>query len=106
MGNRIRKVNEFLREEVSKVISENLDRDDFVTVTAVETTEDLRHATIWVSIFSGEEKAFEDLLSIRHEIQKEINRKLTMKFVPKLEFKIDHSQQAVTRIEELLREDL
>lgn len=102
MSQRIRKVNELLREEVSKAISENLDRDDFVTVTAVETTEDLKHATVWVSILSDEGKTFEDLLSIQPEIQRRINEKLFMKFVPKLEFKIDHSQEAVARIEELL----
>lgn len=105
MSNRIRKVNELLREEVSKIISEKLDRDDFVTVTAVETTEDLKHAVIWVSILSEEEKTFKDLLSVRPEIQRGINEKLFMKFVPKLEFKIDHSQAAVAKIEELLKED-
>lgn len=105
MSNRIRKVNELLREEVSRSISENLDRDDFVTVTAVETTEDLKHATIWISILTEEEKGFEDLLAIQSEVQKDINKKLFMKFVPKLEFKIDHSQEEVERIEKLLRED-
>lgn len=105
MGDRIRKINELLREEVSLSIAENIGKEDFITVTAVETTDDLKHAVVWVSIMGDEEKAMNDLLLKKSVIQHEVTSKMATRYTPKLEFKIDHSQEYVAKIEELLDED-
>ena len=51
-GDRMRRVNEALREVLSSRIAEGLKdpRIGFVTVTAVETSPDLRHARVFVSV--------------------------------------------------------
>ena len=48
----MRRVNEALREVLSSRIAEGLKdpRIGFVTVTAVETSPDLRHARVFVSV--------------------------------------------------------
>lgn len=108
MSNRIRKVNELVRERVSESISRNISKDFFVTVTAVETSRDMKHSTIWVSIV-GNEKAEKNLIKElkekRKEIQKEVVSEMVSKYTPILEFKIDHSGEYAQRIQELLNEN-
>lgn len=103
MSDRIRKINELLREEVSVSIAENIGKEDFITVTAVETTDDLKRAIVWVSVMGDEEKAMADIMSKKSVIQHEVTSKMATKYTPKLEFKIDHSQAYVEKIEKLLK---
>ncbi|NIM47418.1 MAG: 30S ribosome-binding factor RbfA, partial [Candidatus Aenigmarchaeota archaeon] len=104
---RIKRVNELIKQEVSKIIQEELDdpRIKFLTITSVETTPDLKKATIWVS-FLGENP--EELLSVLveniYKIQRFLNRRLEMKYIPRVEFKYDNSLSYAQHIEELLDE--
>ena len=63
MGRRLLKVNEAVREVLSSVIAEGLKdpRIGFVTVTSVETSADLRHAKVFVSVLGGEREREETL---------------------------------------------
>ena len=57
MTERMRKVNELLREILSEAVLELKDpRIGFVTVTGVRTSPDLSHATVFVSVFGSERK--------------------------------------------------
>lgn len=105
MGDRIRKINELVREEVSKAIIEVVGKENFITVTAVETTDDLKHALIWVSILGDEERGLSELLSHKSEIQHLVTGKMSTRYTPKLTFKIDHSPAYVEKIETLLKDD-
>lgn len=105
MSDRIRKINEVVREQASKAVSENLTKDFFVTVTAVETTRDLKKAIIWVSSFSDEKEVLEELNSKKSDIQHAITEKMYSKYTPKIEFKFDHSQEHAEKIDRLLRGD-
>ena len=53
---RMRRVDEAMREVLSDAIAHDLKdpRIGFVTVTAVDTSTDLRHATVWVSVLGDE----------------------------------------------------
>ena len=54
MNERMRRVNEAVREVVSQGVGDLKDpRIGFVTVTGVETTSDLAQATVWLSVPSG-----------------------------------------------------
>jgi ribosome-binding factor A len=105
MSDRIRKINELVREEVSKAIACEIDTEDFITVTAVETSDDLKHSLIWVSILGDEEKGMSDLLSHKSAIQHEVTGKMATKYTPKLTFRVDHSQDYVEKIDRLLKND-
>ena len=60
-GPRMRRINEVLREVVGGTISDLSDpRIGFVTVTAVETSPDLRTAKVHVSVLGDEEEREED----------------------------------------------
>ena len=105
MSDRIRKINELIREEASRAINENVSHDFFITVTNIETSRDLKNTTIWVSIMNNQEKAFEALKEKKSAIQHEITSKMATKYTPKIEFKIDRSLDHAMKIEELLKND-
>ena len=106
---RIRRVNEAVREVLSEAITTELKdpRVGFVTVTAVDTSSDLRHAHVFVSVL-GDDKQREDSLaglsSSHGYLQSRVASRLRMKHTPTLEFQYDPSVERVMRINELLRE--
>jgi ribosome-binding factor A len=108
-SDRIRRVNEAVREVLSEAITTDLKdpRVGFVTVTAVDTSPDLRHARVFVSVL-GDDKQREDSLaglsSSHGYLQSRVASRLRLKHTPTLEFKYDPSAERVMRISELLRE--
>ncbi len=55
---RVRKIQEFIKQEVSRIILQELKdpRLGFVTVTDARITGDLREATVYVSLFGSDEE--------------------------------------------------
>lgn len=102
MSDRIRKVNNLIKELVSQSISENISRDYIPTVTAVDTSRDLKHAVVWVSVINKEEEFLAELDENINTIRHDVTGKMYTKYTPLLEFKIDHSGAHAQRIEELL----
>jgi ribosome-binding factor A len=110
-ADRMRRVNEAVREVLSARIAEGLKdpRIGFVTVTAVETSPDLRHARVYVSVLGDEherEQTLAGLASSHGVLQAQVARELRMKRTPTLGFAYDASVDHSMRINELLeRED-
>jgi ribosome-binding factor A len=104
----IRRVNEAVREVLSEAITTELKdpRVGFVTVTAVDTSPDLRHAHVFVSVL-GDDKQREDSLaglsSSHGYLQSRVASQLRLKRTPTLDFQYDPSVERVMRISELLR---
>jgi ribosome-binding factor A len=76
-------------------------------VTAVETTRDMRHATVFVSIMGTDaERAatLEGLSSLAAHLRGRIGRALRLRVAPELEFRIDESVQRAARIDALLNQ--
>ena len=109
-GSRMRRVNEAVREVLSGHITEDLKdpRIGFVTVTGVETSPDLRHARVYVSVLGSDaekEEALEGLQSSAGFLQAKVGEELRMKRTPTLEFRYDDSIERGMRISELLDEE-
>jgi ribosome-binding factor A len=107
---RMRRVNEAVREVLSTAIAKDLKdpRVGFVTVTAVDTSPDLRTAHVYVSVLGDDERrrdSLEGLSSSRGFLQARVGSELRMKHTPQLEFKYDDSIDRGIRIAELLREE-
>lgn len=106
MAERSEKVNEVVKEELSKIILKNLDfeRGAMVTITRVETSSDLRYAKIMLTVFpESEEKTVLDLLEKNAgDLQYELIKKLRTKPIPKIRFESDKAQKLAERMEELL----
>ena len=105
---RSQRVSDLLREEISDIIFFKLKdpRIGFLTVTGVDVTEDLKIAVVHVSILKEEEKkpTLEILQAARNFIRSELSKRLKMKFIPSVDFRLDTSAEYGSRIEELLSE--
>src|SRR4051812_18655670 len=107
---RMRRVNEALREVLFGAITSELKdpRVGFVTVTAVETSPDLRHARVFVSVLGnpGERRRTLKALDAAHGfLQRRIAGELRMKNTPQLHFVYDETPERGMRITELLDQE-
>ena len=105
----MRRVNEAVREVLSARIAEGFNdpRVGFVTVTSVETSTDLRHARVYVSVLGDDSKRAQSLAGLGSAhglLQQAIARELRMKRTPTLQFVFDESIDRGMRISELLDE--
>ena len=104
----MRRVNESVRQVLSEALPELKDpRIGFVTLTGVETTTDLRHARVFVSVFGPERKrqATLDALAAAHGVlQGRIARELRMKRTPQLTFEYDRTVEEGVRMSKLIDE--
>ena len=111
MSDRMRRVNEAMREVLSDALTQDLKdpRVGFVTVTAVETSPDLRHATVFVSVL-GEPEVRTDtiagLQSAHGYLQRKVAAQLRMKHTPQLDFTEDDTARRAARIERLLEDGI
>jgi len=104
----MRRVNESVRQVLSEAVGELKDpRIGFVTVTGVETSPDLRHARVYVSVFGSEESRQESLagLEAAHGVlQSRLARELRMKRTPQLAFEYDPTVERGARMTQLIDE--
>ena len=105
------RVNELLREEISLVMRNEVrdPRVGLATVTAVETSPEMDHASVYVTTLGGEEEQAEVLAGLHSAaafIRTQLSRRLRMRRVPELHFQYDRVLEEATRIEQLLREAL
>jgi ribosome-binding factor A len=110
MGNgRMRRVDEAVRAVLSDAISKDLldPRVGFVTVTAVKTTPDLRHARVYVSVLGDEPTRSETLDGLRSAhgfLQGRVAAELSLKHTPTLTFEYDESTDRAMRISRLIED--
>jgi ribosome-binding factor A len=108
MSERMRRVNEAVKEVVSEGLGELKDpRIGFVTVTGVETSADLRHARVFVSVLGSEAKRRKTLagLEAAHGVlQARLARQLRMKRTPQLAFEYDPTVERGVRMTQLIDE--
>jgi ribosome-binding factor A len=105
---RSQRVSDLLREEIADIIIYRLKdpRIGFITVTGVDVTDDIKIARVYVSVFHDEERktTLEILNAAKSFIRSELSKRLRMKFIPSIEFKLDTSIEYGNRIEKLLKE--
>ena len=105
---RMRKVNEAVREVLSEAVPELKDpRIGFVTITGVRTSRDLRQATVFVSVFGSEKKRERTLIGLQAAhgpLQAKIGHELRMKRTPTLTFEFDPSVEEGVRMSKLIDE--
>lgn len=106
-GSRMRRVDEAVRAVLSDVITQELKdpRVGFVTVTAVKTSPDLRHARVYVSVLGDEEArsaSLDGLASAHGFLQRRIAGELRLKHTPTLAFEYDDTTDRGIRLSQLL----
>jgi ribosome-binding factor A len=109
MTQRTDKLDELLRQEIGQALEREVTDPGigFVTVTKVETSPDLAHARVWVSVIGAEERRKEALAGLRRAmpfIRRGLNSKIRLRRIPELEFRLDDSVVRGTRVLQILNE--
>lgn len=104
---RTEKVQEFIKQELSKIILTELKdpRIGFVTVTKVEATGDLRAAKVFVTLMGSDEQkaaSWQALQKAVGHLRAEIGKRIHLRFTPELSLHIDEALEHSARINELL----
>ena len=108
MSHRIERVNTLIRREISEIIQQELRDprlDEFVVVTEVDTTPDLKYAKIYVSCLSGQQeqqKVLGVLNSASGFLRTALARKARLRYTPELNFIWDNSLEHGDHILRLL----
>jgi ribosome-binding factor A len=108
-GDRMRRVDEAMREVLSDAITSEIKdpRVGFITVTAVETSPDLRHARVFVSVLGDDKvrrRSMDGLESAHGYLQRRVASELRLKNTPTLQFLYDDTADRGLRINEILSE--
>jgi ribosome-binding factor A len=108
MVERMRRVNESLRQVLSEALLELKDpRIGFVTVTGVETSRDLRHARVFVSVLGSERKRERSMLGLQAAhgvLQARVSSELRLKRTPQLAFQYDPTVEHGVHMSRLIDE--
>jgi len=108
MSERMRRVNESVRQVLAEALPELKDpRIGLITVTAVNTAPDLRHATVYVSELGSSRKQRASLLGLEAAhgvLQARLARELRLKRTPQLTFEYDPTVERGVRMTRLIDE--
>lgn len=108
-GKRLQRVNQLIKEELSGLLQRELKdpRIGFVTVTEVETTNDLRAAKVYVSVLGSDAEWKASLAALEGAkgfIRNWLRAHLDLRATPTLDFRPDRSMQHAAHIQGLLKQ--
>ena len=109
MSQRTERIDELLRQEIGEIVAREVrdPRVGFVTITSVETSPDLRHAKVWVSVIGQPDERNATLAALRRAmpfVRHELGTRLRLKRIPDLHVQLDDTAERGTRILQLLTE--
>ena len=108
-SNRMDKINEELKKELSIIIDNNLKNPhitEMISVTKVKTSPDLRYARVYISLLNCKnvKETMDGLKSASGFMRTELARRVNLRYTPELRFEIDDSMEYGARIENILKE--
>jgi len=105
VSDRIKKVNQLLKREVSQLVLREIESNDgsLTTITRADTSPNLRNSKIFVSVIPEEKQTSTVKFLNRniYKLQQKINKRLHMRPVPKLKFVEDNKILEEERIDRL-----
>ena len=103
---RSERVSDQMVHEIADILMRKIKdpRIGFVTVTGVDVADDLRNAKVFVSVYGGDkDETLKGLESAAPFIRSELGRRMRMKFIPELLFRIDETAERGAHMMEVLR---
>lgn len=110
-NNRIGRIDEEYRKELSQIISYDLKNSNvtgMISVTKVKVTTDLKYAKIYVSILNSKniKETMDGLKKSSGFIRSELAKRINLRNTPELIFEIDDSIEYGAKIDSILKEIL
>ena len=108
-SHRPERVGELIRETVAEFLTTNVrdPRIGFVTVTGVQVSADLGHATVQVSVMGSEEekeRSLEGLASAARFLRAQVAKELRLRTSPEIHFQLDRGLEHAQRIAQVLKD--
>jgi len=97
MAHRIERVNSLIRQEISELLQRQVKDprlSNFIAVTEVSTSADLKYAKVFISRIGSEEEKQETLSALASAsgfFRRELARRLKLRYIPELSFQQDDS---------------
>lgn len=109
MTQRTDRIDELFRQEIGEIFRRDVDdpRIGFATITDVETTPDLRHARMSVSVIGQPDERKATLAAMGRAmpfVRHELGKRLRLKRIPQFHLELDDSLERGTRVLHLLQE--
>ncbi|HEY5493551.1 MAG TPA: 30S ribosome-binding factor RbfA [Candidatus Anoxymicrobiaceae bacterium] len=109
MSRRTSRVEEASREVLAEALAREVKdpRVGFVTITGVKVSPDLRHARVTVSVLGEDDevdRSMAGLASAKGYLRSALGKHLRLKYLPEIEFVLDHQSEDALRLAGLLRE--
>jgi ribosome-binding factor A len=103
------RIDELLRQEIGSIVAREVadPRVGFATITKVETTPDLRHAKVWVSVIGQPKERTATISALSRAmpfVRHELGKTLRLKRIPDLHVELDDTAERGTRVLQLLDE--
>ena len=109
---RTERISEEIKREVSDLIQNHIKDPrlpDFVSITAVRVTKDLRYARVYVSVLGDDEKKKDALAALGSAsgfIRREIGQRINLRYTPEFSFKLDDSIEHGMYLSKLINETM
>ncbi|PLX19020.1 MAG: 30S ribosome-binding factor RbfA [Candidatus Muiribacterium halophilum] len=106
---RIKRVNSMIQNMLCNILTRHVEdeRFRFITITAVETTNDLRMAKVFYTVYGKKEEEKKDLIKTLEKasgfLQKKLSEEIELRYTPKLIFEYDHTLERAAKLDELFK---
>jgi ribosome-binding factor A len=109
MSERTKQLDVLLRQEIAEIVNREVGdpRIGFVTITDVETSPDLRHAQVWVSVIGQPAERDATIAALGRAmpfVRRELGRRLRLRRIPDLHVRLDDTAERGTRVLQLLHD--
>jgi ribosome-binding factor A len=109
MKHRLERVNEVVKRELSELILRELNFEPavLVTIPAVDISPNLKHCTVYVSVIGAsyqKSDVITELQEHRITLQRELSKRVVLKYTPQLHFKLDDSIERGSRVLEIIQD--
>ena len=109
MKHRLERVNEVVKRELSELISRELNFEPavLVTIPAVEISPNLKQCNVYVSVIGAsyqKSDVITELQEHRKTLQRELSKRVVLKYTPHLNFKLDDSIERGSRVLEIIQD--
>ena len=108
MAHRIERINSLIRQEISELLQRQVKDPrlgNFIAVTEVNTSPDLKHARVYVSYMSDDgdkEDVLKALVSASGFLRSKMAKSLKLRYTPELRFYLDESFERGRKITDLI----
>jgi len=107
--NRIQRIATSIKKEVAEMLLREVKdpRIGMVTITGVTISKDLKVAHIYYSALGSEKQIHDSAIGLRQAtkfIQREIGRRIRMRYTPAIDFQFDHSLEYGSHIDQILKD--